>query len=110
MPLKNKTALVTGASKGGMNAMIRALALELAAKKITVNAIAPGAINTPGASQPDQPRTAVEAIRKQTMAMIPLARMGEPEDIAYAVAFLASEKASYITGQTIIVDGGWTLR
>jgi 3-oxoacyl-[acyl-carrier protein] reductase len=42
--------------------------------------------------------------------MIPLARMGEPEDIANAVIFLASDKSSYITGQTIIVDGGWTLR
>ncbi|HBR13681.1 MAG TPA: 3-ketoacyl-ACP reductase, partial [Candidatus Komeilibacteria bacterium] len=47
---------------------------------------------------------------KQTIAMIPLARMGRPEDIAEAVVFLASAKAGYITGQTIIVDGGWTLR
>jgi 3-oxoacyl-[acyl-carrier protein] reductase len=98
------------ASKGAINAMIRALALELAAKKITVNAVAPGAIDTPGASQPDQPRTAAEATRKQTISAIPLARMGLPEDIANAVVFLASEKSSYITGQTIIVDGGWTLR
>lgn len=98
------------ASKGGINAMIRALALELAPKKITVNAVAPGSIDTPGASQPDQPRTAAEAVRKKTIAMIPLARMGQPEDIANAVIFLASDKAEYITGQTIIVDGGWTLR
>jgi len=93
------------ASKGGVNAMIRALALELADKKITVNAVAPGAIKTPGASQ----GTAEEMV-KQTIAMIPLARQGEPADIAGAVAFLASEEASYVTGQTIIVDGGWTLR
>ncbi len=98
------------ASKGGINSMIRALALELAPRKITVNAVAPGAIDTPGASQPDQPRTAAEETRKQTVAMIPLARMGLPKDIANAVLFLASEKSSYITGQTIIVDGGWTLR
>jgi len=98
------------ASKGGINAMIRALALELAPRKITVNAVAPGAIDTPGASQPDQPRTAAEETRKQTIAAIPLARMGEPKDIADAVVFLASDKSSYITGQTIIVDGGWTLR
>ena len=98
------------ASKGGINSMIRALALELAPKKITVNAVAPGAIDTPGASQPDQPKTAAEAARKQTIAAIPLSRMGQPEDIANAVVFLASEKAGYITGQTIIVDGGWTLR
>jgi len=98
------------ASKGGINGMIRALALELAPKKITVNAVAPGAIDTPGASQPDQPKTATEETRKQTISMIPLARMGQPEDIANAVVFLASQKASYITGQTIIVDGGWILR
>ncbi|MCX6764932.1 MAG: SDR family NAD(P)-dependent oxidoreductase [Candidatus Nealsonbacteria bacterium] len=92
------------ASKGGINAMIRALALELAPKKITVNAVAPGAIDTPGAKQESE-----EAV-KQTIAIIPLARMGQPEDIANAVVFLASDKADYITGQTIIVDGGWTLR
>jgi 3-oxoacyl-[acyl-carrier protein] reductase len=91
------------ASKGGINAMIRALALELAARKITVNAVAPGAINTPGASAPEE-------IKKQTIGAIPLSRMGEPEDIANAVVFLASDESSYITGQTLIVDGGWTLR
>jgi len=98
------------ASKGAINGMIRALALELAPKKITVNAVAPGAIDTPGASQTDQPRTSAEETRKQTIAMIPLSRMGLPEDIANAVVFLASDRASYITGQAIVVDGGWTLR
>ncbi len=93
------------ASKGGINSMIRALALELASKKITVNAIAPGAIETPGAM-----KSLTEEARKQTIAIIPLARFGLPEDIANAVLFLASEKSDYITGQTIIVDGGWTLR
>jgi len=93
------------ASKGGINAMTRALALELALKKITVNAIAPGAIDTPGANV-----SLNEEVKKQTIAMIPLARMGQPEDIANAVVFLASDKADYITGQTLIVDGGWTLR
>lgn len=98
------------ATKGAINAMVRSLALELAPKKITVNAVAPGAIDTPGASQPDQPRTAAEETKKQTIAMIPLSRMGQPEDIANAVVFLASEKSDYITGQVIVVDGGWTLR
>ena len=91
------------ASKGGINGLIRAMALELADKKITVNAVAPGAIKTPGAQ-------GTEESEKQTVAMIPLARMGQPEDIANAVAFLAAEASSYITGQVIIVDGGWTLR
>lgn len=93
------------ATKGAINSMIRALALELAPKKITVNAVAPGAIVTPGASV-----ATTEESKKQTIATIPLSRMGEPKDIANAVVFLASEKAGYITGQTIIVDGGWTLR
>ena len=91
------------ASKGGVNGMIRALALEMAKKKITVNGVAPGAIQTPGAQSSEE-------AQKGTIAAIPLARMGQPEDIADAVAFLASDKASYITGQVIIVDGGWTLR
>ena len=93
------------ASKGGVNGMTRALALEMAHKNITVNAVAPGAINTPGAYQ-----DAKEETKKQTAAMIPMARIGEPEDIANAVVFLASEKSSYITGQVLVVDGGWTLR
>jgi 3-oxoacyl-[acyl-carrier protein] reductase len=93
------------ASKGGINSMTRALALELADKKITVNAVAPGAIETPGASQ-----TSTEESKKQTVSMIPLSRMGQPEDIAGLVVFLASDQAGYITGQTIIVDGGWTLK
>jgi len=91
------------ASKGGVNAMIRALALELASKKINVNAVAPGAIDTPGA-------TSSKEQTKQTIASIPWARTGTSEDIANAVVFLASEKSDYITGQVIIVDGGWTLR
>jgi 3-oxoacyl-[acyl-carrier protein] reductase len=91
-------------TKGGVNGFTRALALELAHKKITVNAVAPGAIKTPGASGGSEEQT------KQTVALIPLARMGEPADIANAVSFLVSEKSDYITGQVIVVDGGWTLR
>ena len=93
------------ASKGGINAMVRALALELAPRKINVNNVAPGAIETPGASQ-----GLTEEVKKQTITGIPWARMGKPEDIAEAVVFLASDKADYITGQTIIVDGGYVLR
>lgn len=91
------------ATKGGINASIRAIAVELAPKKINVNAIAPGAIETPGAKMD-------ESTKQQTLAAIPWARMGQPEDIANLAVFLSSDKADYITGQTIIVDGGWTLR
>lgn len=93
------------ASKGGVNAFTRSLALEFAPKKINVNAVAPGAIKTPGASK----GLSKESV-KQITATIPLARFGNPEDIAHAVVFLASDMANYITGQVIVVDGGWTLR
>ncbi|MFA6428433.1 MAG: SDR family NAD(P)-dependent oxidoreductase [Candidatus Buchananbacteria bacterium] len=93
------------ASKAGMNGFIRALAVELAPQQITVNAVAPGAIFTPGAFAKADPE-----VIKQTESQIPLARLGQPADIANAVVFLASPKSSYITGQVIVVDGGWTLR
>jgi len=92
------------ASKGGINALTRAIALELAAKKINVNAIAPGYIDTPGTA------TADEKIKQQTLTAIPWGRMGQPQDIAQAAVFLASAEADYITGQTIVVDGGWTIQ
>lgn len=91
------------ASKGAVNGMVRALALEAAPKNITVNAVAPGAIQTPGAQMPEENLKAI-------LAGIPIKRVGQPEDIANAVAFLASEKTSYITGQVIVVDGGWTIQ
>lgn len=93
------------ASKGGVNGMIRALALELADNKINVNAVAPGAIETPGAS-----KGMTDDAKKETMAAIPWKKMGTPDDIAQATVFLASDKSNYITGQIFVVDGGWTLR
>jgi NAD(P)-dependent dehydrogenase (short-subunit alcohol dehydrogenase family) len=93
------------ASKGGINGMTRALALELAPKKINVNAIAPGLIGTPGVDAGLN-----DEAKKQMMTMIPWKRMGLPEDIANAVVYLASPAADYVTGQVIVVDGGWTLR
>ena len=92
------------ASKGGINGFTRALALELASKKINVNAVAPGAIETPGSTV-----TMTDEVKKGTLALIPWGRMGSPEDIGQAVAFLASDKADYITGQVLVVDGGWIL-
>ncbi len=93
------------ASKGGLNGMIRALALELAEKKININNVAPGAIETPGATG-----ALDEEAKKQSIAGIPIGRLGRPEDIANAVLFLASDRADYITGQTLIVDGGFILK
>jgi 3-oxoacyl-[acyl-carrier protein] reductase len=85
-------------SKGGMLAMTKTLARDLA-PHVTVNAIAPGQIDT-------DPDLLTQEARQRVTAMIPLGRLGEAEDIAYAALFLASPLASYITGATIDVNGG----
>lgn len=90
-----------GASKAGINGFIRAAALELARDGITVNGVEPGMIETPASSNLGN-----DADQARLVRHIPLGRLGRPEDIATAMLFLASDAASYITGQTIIVDGG----
>lgn len=92
------------ASKAGVNGFIRAAALELARSNVTVNGVEPGMIRTPAADNLGGASVAAQIARD-----IPLARMGEPEDVANAMLFLASADASYVTGQTIVVDGGATL-
>ena len=90
------------ASKGGIIGMTETLAIELASLGINVNAIAPGAIDAPML----QSGAETEELKKYT-ERIPLKRIGKPEEVSAAVIFLASEEASYITGTTIYVDGGW---
>src|SRR5262249_40425542 len=92
-----------GASKAGMLGFMRTAALELAKDKITINAILPGNVLTEGVLELGQ--SYIEAMT----AAIPLKRLGAAEEIGYAVAFLASEEAGFITGQTLVVDGGQTL-
>ena len=91
------------ASKGGIAALTKTLAVELAPYNIRVNAIAPGAIDTPMAASATTDPKMLEA----TLNMIPLHRMGKPEEIANTVLFLSSNASSYITGSIIVVDGGW---
>lgn len=91
------------ASKAGMIGMTKSLALEVASRGITVNAVAPGFIKSNMTDKLNE--TQKEAI----MQKIPLKTLGNPEDVANVVAFLASDKASYITGQTIHVNGGLVL-
>lgn len=91
------------AAKAGVLGLIKSLARELASRGITANSIAPGYIET------DMTAVLPEDVRGAVLERIPLARYGQPEDIAKAVAFLASDDASYITGQVLAVDGGMTM-
>ncbi len=91
------------ASKGAINAFTKALASELAPKNITVNAIAPGMVNT------DMSKAVRSAFGEKIKEKIPLGIFAEPEDIASAAVFLASSEGKYITGQVLTVDGGLTL-
>ena len=90
------------ASKGGVIALSKALASEVAAHGITVNVVAPSKIDT------DLFRTAVEPQdRQKVVDKIPVGRIGRPEDVAEAVAYFAGEEAGYVTGQTLVVSGGY---
>lgn len=88
------------AAKAGLIGMSKALALENAARGITVNCIAPGFIET------DMTRAMPPAARAEGLAAVPVGRVGTPEDVAHAVSFLVSDEASFITGQTLGVNGG----
>lgn len=88
------------AAKAGLLGFTKALAQEVGSRDVTVNAIAPGFIDT------DMTRDLPEEQRNLLMSKIPMQRLGQPEDIAAAVAFLASNEAGYITGQTLHVNGG----
>lgn len=91
------------ASKAGVIGMTKSLAKEYAARNIRVNAIAPGFIDT------EMTDALNEDVKKSIMDKIPLNKLGKPEDVANLVEFLASEKARYITGQVLAVDGGMTM-
>lgn len=91
------------ASKAGVIGLTKSAARELASRGITVNAIAPGFINT------EMTQVLPEKVKEASVSQIPLGTFGEPEDIAEAAAFLASEKARYMTGQVLCVDGGMAM-
>ncbi len=93
------------ATKGGVMMLARAMALELAPHDITVNLVAPGTIET----DINRHMLADPEFRARKLAPVPLRRAGTPDDVAGAVAYLASEAAAYVTGATIVVDGGLTI-
>ena len=91
------------ASKAGLIGFTKAIALEVASRNITVNAVSPGLIES------DMTRAIAESTHEQWAARIPMKRLGTPADVAYAVAFLASDEAAYITGHVLAVNGGMYL-
>lgn len=93
------------ASKGALLQLTRALAVESAAARVRVNAVAPGFIETPFTRSVLGNPDVVSWLLERT----PMGRVGQPEDVANAVSFLSSDKASWVTGTTLMVDGGWTV-
>lgn len=94
------------AAKGGVVSMTKEIALELASKKININAIAPGIIKTNMTTDMLKDEKTAQGMLAQT----PIGRLGEPEDIAWAAVYLASDESDFVTGHVLVVDGGWTAK
>jgi NAD(P)-dependent dehydrogenase (short-subunit alcohol dehydrogenase family) len=97
---------VTAGSRGALLAMVPSLAAELAPRRIRVNAVSPGAIQTPIWSKSGASPETLAAMMEQLSAQIPFGRLGTAREVAEVVAFLASDGASYVTGQNIVIGGG----
>jgi 3-oxoacyl-[acyl-carrier protein] reductase len=92
-----------GASKAALLGLMRSVAVEVATRGVTVNAVMPGNVETPGLGDTS------EEHRTRMLSAIPMGRFGTPEDVGYAVRYLASPEAAYMTGQTLVIDGGQVL-
>lgn len=93
-------------AKGGIINLTRQMALDYASRGINVNAIAPGVIE----SEMTKPYLSDEKEKESLLAKTPIGRIGKPEDIAYAAVYLASSESNFVTGQILVVDGGWTIQ
>jgi NAD(P)-dependent dehydrogenase (short-subunit alcohol dehydrogenase family) len=101
----NAGSSVYSATKAALRSLVRTAAAELVGRGIRVNAVAPGPIVTPIFEKTGLPKESVDEFAKQVLAKVPMKRFGQPEEVASAVAFLASQDASYITGVELNVDG-----
>lgn len=99
-------AVHSSAAKAGLEALVRSLAVEWGPRGLRVNALAPGAFETEGATEG---MWSDENVRTSALSNIPMGRFGRPDELLGAAAFLVSQAASYVTGTTLVVDGGWRL-
>ncbi|MFE9061088.1 SDR family oxidoreductase [Streptomyces violaceusniger] len=103
-------AAVSAATKGALLSMVPSLVLELAPRRIRVNAVSPGPIDTGIWAKQGMPAEVLEEVAKATVAQVPLGRFGTSEEVAEVVAFLASDAAGFITGENLVVGGGVGIR
>lgn len=100
---------VYSATKGAIQSLVSSLAVELGPRGIRVNAVSPGPVDTPAQHKTGMPKEAVDRMLEQLAGRLPLGRIGNDHEIAQMVAFLASPAASFITGATMVVDGGFAI-
>ena len=100
--------VIYNSTKGALRTITRVLALELADRKIRVNAVSPGPIGTDFFDRTGMPQEQIQKFVQQILTTVPLGRVGEPEEVAAVAAFLLSDESSYVTGSEYVVDGGMT--